>query len=344
MPYRMDSVLLFHARTATAPRETTAEHLLPMGRSLPREAGGAPRRASRARWMLLALLLLPALLAPSHPLAVYSYLLDTGWTRVCEATTGDKAGIDGAPGLSEFLRGPEQVALYRAGLLDDMLDTQGGGLFAIVRDGAGTLRHVPVRTLNSFMPRNLPGHVARWLDRKEFTYLGDPVGLWLRGEEIIAMGHYHPYGGGPSPGDRAAQRLSTVHEVVVSNGLVPTIYLDGALVPYGPPEAVPAGIYRSMRALENGLFMESGVEYEIPNEPSPRLQSFMAYLRDYRGATIRGQSDVAREVRALSREFREQYAPVLGDAKAPSELSENPELMGVLHNLQVVTFWSYRMG
>ena len=199
------------------------------------EAQEAPRRCQfrfkRYRILLtvlIAALLLPAVLSPTHPIAVYGYLFDT---YVPPLMAPVAAGVD--DGLTDFLITPDQLDRYRDELFADFNDERGGKLFVIVRESGGDFRHEPIRTWNSFLPEELPTAISRWLDRKELPYLGDSVDLWMNGDEIVAVGHYHPYGGGPSPGDQRAQSFSKFAEVVVSNGIVPMVYLHGEIIPYG---------------------------------------------------------------------------------------------------------------
>jgi len=301
-------------------------------------------RRSQPRYTLLPTLLtfialLPILLSPSHPVAVYGYLAHA---LIAPLFAPPAEGLHGE--LAEFLVAPAQVDRFRHALRADLLDRRGGGLFVIVRDGEGRLRHAPLRTWNSFLPAAPPGRLGDWLDRKEFPYLGDAVGLWLSGDVIVATGHYHPFGGGPSAGDRRAQALSRHVELVVSNGVVPMIYMEGEVIPYGEEVTLPQDVYRNLRALEKGLLMEVKDIPLAATVPSDRMASFLAYLRDYRQVDLSCTADVARELSQLCAEFKRAYRYVFRDGLQPIYYLDDPDTYTLLHNLKNVEMWAANMG
>ena len=274
------------------------------------------------------------LLAPTHPIAVYGYLaarylpdlVPEVWART-------------QSGLAEFLISPEQVARYRLGLRDDLLDTRGGRLFAIVRLPDGSLAHAPIRTWNAFLPPSMPVSVNQRLDRKEFPFLGDAVELWLQGKTIVAVGHYHPFGGGPSPGDIRAQQFSSMPEVVVSNGVVPVVYLRGTLLPYGANVEISEGLFRSLRTLEWSLNLKLCGAPAIPSELTVELISFLAYLRDYRDVDLNDTEAVRSGIGALCEELVDQCMPAFDRGFLQRAYHDNPDLSHLIRCLQNVQLW-----
>lgn len=293
----------------------------------------------RLVYLVAFVLALPMVLSPTRPIAVYGYLVAT---YVPGLVFPDPAAETGE--LDRFLVSPIQVARYQNALREDLADTRGGHLFAIVRDADGALRHEPIRTWNSFLPQTLPNGLSAWLDRKELPYLGDTVDLWVRGNTVVAMGHYHPFGGGPSEGDHRAQLLSTYAEVVVSNGIVPMVFVDGDVVPYVETLEVANDVFRSIRALERGLRMEvRDVEVSL-GEPSPYMFSFFGYLMAYRNASLESRELLASEVHRLCLEFKEDYGLVFTKGFRPEHYSLDVDKYTMLHHLQVVEMWASTLG
>ena len=300
---------------------------------------GPARGYRRIVYLVAFVLALPMVLSPTRPIAVYGYLIAT---YVPGLVFPDPAAETGE--LNRFLVSPIQVARYQNALREDLVDTRGGHLFAIVRDAEGALRHEPIRTWNSFLPETLPNGLSAWLDRKELPYLGDTVDLWVRGNTVVAMGHYHPFGGGPSEGDHRAQLLSTYAEVVVSNGIVPMVFVEGDVVPYVETLEVENDVFRSIRALERGLRMEVGdVEVSL-GEPSPYLQSFFGYLKAYRNSSLESRALLANEVHALCLEFKEDYGLVFAEGFRPERYARDVDKYMMLHHLQVVEMWASTLG
>jgi hypothetical protein len=281
------------------------------------------------------LIALPAALSPTRPIAVYSYLAARYLPGILQNVHADTPGD-----LEEFLVAPEQVERYREELLADMAETRSGRLFAVVRSPDNRLEVTPIRTWNTFLPETLPAAVNAWLDRKEFPFLADQVTLWQEGRTIIAMGHYHVYGGGPSSGDRLAQEFSELPEVVVSNGIVPVVYLRGALLPYGGDVPISQEVFRKMRALDRALTMEIREVSVNATQPSVALVSFLAYLRDRRGVDTTCLQDVAREVALLSTEFKEDYAAHFEAGFGPLYYADNLDQVSLLNNLSTLVTWS----
>lgn len=308
----------------------------------PRVAGHVVRRATRHRRLICLVafvLILPMVLSPTRPIAVYGYLAAT---YVPGLFFPDPAAETGE--LNRFLVSPEQVLRYQTELRDDLADTRGGHLFAIVRGGDGQLRHAPIRTWNSFLPPTLPDGLSAWLDRKELPYLGDTVDLWVHGNTVVAMGHYHPFGGGPSEGDHRAQLLSTYAEVVVSNGVVPMVFVDGEVVSYTESVDVSDEVFRSIRALEPGLLMEVREVTISLDEPSPYLASFLGYLERYRNIELDDRDKVADAVQVLVSEFKDDYGLVFAEGFGPERYQVDVDKYTMLRHLQVVEMWASTMG
>lgn len=298
------------------------------------------RRSRRNKWIIrLALLVLtaglPAILAPSHPISVYGYVFET---YVLDSPRGYPGAEDAE--LKDFLTSPKQVTRYRVELLEDLRDTKSGHLFAVVRSRDGALTHVPIRTWNSFLPDGLPGGLTAWFDRKEFPYLGDIVAQWKRGRTVVAMGHYHPFGGGPSDGDRKAIALSRHAEVVVSNGVVPIVYLRGEVVSYGDPIRLSKPVFRRMRALQKSLIMELDEWPYVPETPRLEVVSVLSYLKDYRSADVTTSHGLAVELRELCREFKNDYRYVFLEGFNPHAYRADPDSYALLSNLMAIELWS----
>jgi len=279
--------------------------------------------------------MLPMALSPTHPIAVYGFLAAAYFPSM---TPPVHAGTES--GLAEFLVSPGQVTQYRRDLLDDMADTAGGHLFAITRDRDGRIAHAPIRTWNSFLPDRLPTSMRAWLDRKEFPFLADEVELWLVGHSILAMGHYHAFGGPPSAGDRLAQSIKKTPEVVISNGLVPFVYLRGEILPYGDVVEVTPEVFRAMRALDSNLTMAVHLDLAIAENPSPVMKSFLGYLRDHRNIDISHTSAVAQEVLEHWHQFKRDYAPCFIHGFTISPYLQQPDHARVLQHLVALNGWA----
>lgn len=293
------------------------------------------RRYPGRTLLLIVVLLLPMLFSPTHPIAVYGYLATAYFPRATRPVYADTGGE-----LSSFLVSPSQVAIYRAALLEDMEDEGSGRLFAITRGPDGALFHAPIRTWNAFLPDSLPDTLRRWLDRKEFPFLADEVELWLEGHTLVAMGHYHAFGGGPSRGDRLAQDLSEIPEVVVSNGIIPVLYLRGALLPYGEDVVCTSQLFRSMRSLEGHLTMSVADRTEIPTEATAAMESFLAYLRNYHGVDITDRQAVARDTFMLCEQFKSDYARHFKESFLLNAHSQSPDKIDVIQNLAALRAWA----
>lgn len=90
------------------------------------------------------------------------------------------------------------------------------------------------------------------------------------------MGHYHVYGGPPSRGDRLAQFMTSLPEIVVSNGVIPLVYLRSEMLPYGADVEITQEVFRALRTVESGLAMEVGELTAFSERPSPVLRSVLS--------------------------------------------------------------------
>lgn len=306
---------------------------------VPRRAAERIRECLQSHKLLATVLAvtlsLPMLLSPSHPVAVYGFLIH----RYAVALT-ESPGRSSHDGLEAFLVSSGQIDRYRRESCEDMLDTGGGRLFAIVRTSGGAYRQEAVRTWNSFLSPALSSRLGQWLDYKEIPYLGDEVRLWLRGDALLAMGHYHPFGGVPSAGDALARRFSVTSEVVVSNGLIPFTYLDGKLIAYGSAERMTTEVFRSLRAMEKSVTM---TPKEVPvsiSAPSDALQALVVYLRDGRQIDVSDKSSIARAVKKLCVEFKADYASAFERGYAPNQYPDDLDRFHMLSNLSNVELWA----
>lgn len=304
---------------------------------------GWAQRARRHRFRLIALiatiLLLPAILSPTHPLAVYGYLMNRYYPTI---TPPAFAATDS--GLRVFLIAPAQLQRYREDLRADMLDPRSGRLFAIVARPDGTLAQEPVRTWNGFLPQQIPAVLSRWLDQKEFTFLGDQVDLWLRGNKILAVGHYHAFGGGPSPGDRYAQAYSLLPEIVVANGLIPLVYLNGEMVPYGPEPEISTPLYRLLRTAEPSLKMDNTAYYAYSEEPTPFVKSFVGYLSAYMHVDVTQLREVVAAVDSLQGDTRTFYGAAFERGLESWNYPDHIDKESFLMHLEVLELWLLRAG
>ena len=281
------------------------------------------------------LALLPMALSPSHPIAVYAYLA----SAYVPALMGPAyAGTEN--NLEEFLVATEQVKQYRQSLVADMANTRGGEVFAIVRGTGGNLRLAPLRTWNHFLPARLPEMLRAWLDRKEFPFLADEVGLWLEGCTLVAMGHYHAFGGAPSGGDGLAQSFGTVPEVVVTNGIVPLVYLQGEVLPYAKDLEVSPELFRFMRAMTPGLAMAVEDVSPVDREPSPALIAVLGNLREHHKIDIANRQIVARELLELCRHFKDEYRFAFDGGYISAPYDEKPDHARVVRNLTAIQAWA----
>lgn len=285
--------------------------------------------------LMAFLLLLPAVLSAGHPVAVYGFLA----SRYIGALWGGGGGPVSKE-VGAFLVTDEQVERYRRDSRADMLDIRGGSLFAITKTASGSYRQVRVRTWNSFLPTWLAEDLGGWLDYKEVPYLGDEVKIWLEGDTILAMGHYHPFGGGPSEGDALARRFSVTSEVVVSNGLIPFVYLDGKLLGYGDAGQLSPEVFRSMRAMEKCFTMTPEAVPVSLTRPSAAIEAFVEYLSTDRHVNTSDKTSVAKAVEGLCREFRNDYAEVFNEGYLPSAYGGNLDKVYMLWNLTNAELWA----
>lgn len=293
------------------------------------------RWMSRHRLVLMVLspvLILPMLLSPTHPIAVYPYLIHSYEPFLLPEALAS-TGAD----LPSFLTSPAQVQRYKSDLLEDMLDTSSGRLFAIVRCPDGTLKQESIRTWNKSLPRALSASFGKWVDRKELPYLGDKVDIWLRGNEVVAMGHYHAFGGAPSPGDEITQRFSDLPEIVVVNGVVPMVYLDSDIISYGDKVVVSAEVFRFLRPLEQSLTMDVTRSFSWPEEPSPALKSFLGFLRDHRNVDISGRDSVTKAILRLCQELRDQYAPAFPEGYRTYEYENDMDKSNFVRHVAILS-------
>jgi hypothetical protein len=217
----------------------------------------------------------------------------------------------------------------------------------ISRQADGTLQQDGIRTWNDFLPAGLSPSIDTWLDHKEFPFLGDEVEVWLRGDRIEAVGHYHAYGGPPSRGDALAERFTGLPEVVVVNGLVPFVYMNRDLVEYGQNVQVTHEVFRSMRSLESMIRMNVDGQYLLPESPTGNLKSFLGYLRDHRGVDIESLEKISGSVEQLSHEIERDYAAVLPKGfHVNSYKANDPDAYNFLSALRSLRCWSvaYNMG
>lgn len=275
------------------------------------------------------------LLSPTHPIAVYGFLAH----RYTGLLFGERSDPT-RQALADYLTSASQLTRYRAEMCADMLDESGGRIFAILRAPDGTYHQAALRTWNTFLADSLPDSVTPLLDYKEVPFLGDEVALWLRGETIVATGHYHPFGGGPSEGDRLARRFSTTTEVVVSNGLIPFIYVDGELVSYGEADPLNWEVFRSIRMMEKCLTMALSEVPVSARELTDGLHAFLAYLRESRQVDLTDRREVAREVMGLCGEFKKDYAPVFAAGFSPTLYPDDLDRGTMLANLSATEMWA----
>ena len=294
------------------------------------------RRDHRVITVFLAVVLaLPMLLSPTHPIAVYGFLAH----RYTGLLFGGPSGPN-PEALADYLTSAPQLSRYRAEMCADMLDESGGRIFTILRSPDGTYRQATVRTWNTFIADSLPDSVTPSLDYKELPFLGDEVALWLGGETIVATGHYHPFGGGPSEGDRLARRFSATTEIIVSNGLIPFIYVDGQLVSYGEANPLNWEVFRSIRMMEKSLTMALSEVPVSARELTDGLHTFLAYLRESRQVDLTDRREVAREVMGLCKEFRKDYAPVFTAGFSARLYPDDLDRGTMLANLSATEMWA----
>lgn len=293
----------------------------------------------RARRRILCffacLFALPALLAPEHPVAVYGYLGAT-WTSallpVAQAANRD--------GLEDFLISESQVTRFRTELVADLVNPVSGGLFAITRDQRGTLRHMRIRSWNASLPHTLPGPLRRWLDRKEFPRLDDHVALWLRGDVVVALGHYHAFGGGPSKGDHVAQFFSETPEVVVANGIIPAVYLGGRYLPYGPAPVWSAEVARLVRPMETNLAMDHECHPPADGSVGEHARSYLAYLARFHGMESPSRAAVARETTALCGAFEAAHQSGFSRGFRGSRYQDDLDRLMLIRHVAALKGWS----
>jgi len=221
-----------------------------------------------------------------------------------------------------------------------MADACSGKMFVIVKGQDDSLRHVPIRTWNSFLPSATPDILKSFLDRKEFPFLGDEVELWLENSPILAMGHYHAFGGPPSSGDRLAQGTSELPEIVVSNGLIPSVYLRGILVPYGTCPRVQPDLFRSLRTLEASIMMDVGEVFEYPSVPSDAMRSFLAFLRDHHGVDIAQRREVATTILGLCMNLERNYRPYFDQGYSLGSYPKHPDKENMAQKLNALKGWA----
>ena len=286
--------------------------------------------------VLLALLVaLPAALSPEHPLAVYAYLTHVygpALSRTVSASTHME--------LREFVVAPRQVMRYQGELREAARSSASPRLFVIARTPSGALRQEPIRTWDGILVGAFPDAIAKWLSRKELSFLSDEVGVWLRGEEIEAIGHYHTLGGTPSHGDGTAQWWSGRPEIVVANGIVPTVYLNGFLVPYGGDVTVTPLVCRAIRSSEASFVTDTQQNRFTSAQPSAAVRSYLAYLRDHRSIDITNLDDIVAATSTLCKEFEDSYHQVFVCGLHACKYASDSDTYSFVQKLELLRAWT----
>jgi hypothetical protein len=166
-------------------------------------------------------------MSPEHPLMVDAYLADNFKNAIVDNTpTTSKEE------LSDFLLNKDYIeTTVRTDFVKDVKDVTSERNFVIIKKN-GKLEQKNIRTFNSNLSIPLPEFLRAYLDRSSFTRLDDYVDLWKEGEEIATHGHSHITGELPSKADNLVSYLTNGYDVVISNGLVPCIYIDGEHIPF----------------------------------------------------------------------------------------------------------------
>lgn len=297
------------------------------------QAGKWLRRHATMVALASFVLLLPMMLSPTHPIAVYFYLaeyyLPFGGPAASPATDGE---------LRAFLLSERQLSRYRTDLQDDVWAVNTGKLFTIVRRHDGALEQRGVRTWNEFLPNRLPAFIVKRLDRKEISFLGDVVDAYLHSARIEAMGHYHSYGGPPSRGDQLAGQVTKLPEIVVSNGIYPMVYLRGSILDFGPV-AADNEVLKAVARLDEGLQSGAPTENLIPRAATDTTMSFLSYLRYRRGVDIQSLDAIRNEVLGLCADFRGDFRSLYKKDMDAYE-QEDLDVYQLLHNVGVLDGWA----
>ncbi|MCC6794396.1 MAG: hypothetical protein IT366_04700 [Candidatus Hydrogenedentes bacterium] len=282
---------------------------------------------------MVFVVLLPMALSPTHPIAVYAYLADyylPFWGPAMSPAPDDE--------LRAFLLSERQLERYRTDLKEDVWAVNTGKLFTVVRRHDGTLEQRGVRTWNEFLPNRLPAYVAKRLDRKEISFLGDVVDAYLHSERIEAMGHYHSFGGPPSRGDQLAGHITRLPEIVVSNGIYPMVYLKGSILSFGPV-TTRNEVSSLIARLDEGL--QSGVAPEtiIPRAATDTTESFLSYLRHRRGVDVESLDEIRNAILELCSDFRGDFKGLYETDIAIYE-KEDRDVYQLLHSVSVLDGWA----
>lgn len=184
-------------------------------------------------------------LSPNHPIMVDVYLADRVHEKMAELVVGSE---DDKKRVNDFISNADLYDGQLASFVEDVSISTSEKTFAIVSNGPD-LEIRNIRTFNSLlnppldiffkkfnfdfpMYNHLRFSTYNFLDNRSYIRLDDLVDLWLKDYDIIALGHYHSFGGPPSFQDIISQKITAGPDVVLSNGFVPFNYLDGEFVPY----------------------------------------------------------------------------------------------------------------
>jgi hypothetical protein len=172
-------------------------------------------------------------MSPTKPLMVTPYLASQAVDRAYSFVMPDvSARVENERSeLEDFLITREQIVRYREDLLKDFGDFSSEHRFVIAKAKNGNLSQEKIRTLHEGLADYLPAVASEILDRKAIPRLDDYVRLWQNGSKVVAEGHYHAAGEGPSDEDlRVAKKNPDKNQVVVSNGFIPLVFLNGVIL------------------------------------------------------------------------------------------------------------------
>jgi hypothetical protein len=229
-------------------------------------------------------------MSPTKPLMVTPYLASQAVDRAYSFVMPDVSARaeNERSELEDFLTTREQIVRYRKDLLKDFADFSSEYRFVIAKDKNGNLSQEKIRTLHEGLADYLPAVASEILDRKAIPRLDDYVRLWQKGSKVVAEGHYHAAGEGPSDEDlRVAKQNPDKNQIVVTNGFIPLVFLNGGVLQYQSPFEVDFESYASTDNLRYSLR-----NVIIPSEELNRLLDFnsLSKREDFLSSFLKGIS------------------------------------------------------
>jgi hypothetical protein len=170
-------------------------------------------------------------MSPEHPLMVDAYLADNFKDLINDTVTGKK--LIEKEELNSFMTSITQFNRYEDELkmaAEKAVEERPEKGFIVVRHN-GKLEQRNLRNIFESLSTQFPDDIRLFLSNTSIYRLDDVVDIWMQGDKKVANGHYHPFGEAPSRIDLTMSQFTRGSDIVISNGLIPLVFIDGSLMP-----------------------------------------------------------------------------------------------------------------